>query len=308
MIRDRERARPEIDHTLGVVDAAHALHHERTVPVRAQPRDVIPIRQRALHPLVVGAEERRRLLTGLGHVRGQQSGHVTGLGVGPEPARPRCDLRSEFDDRLQSDLVGDPRAAPVASVGEGPVQGEDDPLGARFSGSLEAREHRVAVPRPVHLEEHLGVHGADLFEGAAREGAEPHRDAATRRATRNRHLSVGVHRLNAGRRDQHRHRHRLAHHGRRHRAFALVPSHVRRESQQVEGLQVVARGKSLFGSGDEGRVDGSRESFLGPTLGDGHRLKPLARHRFPVPDSERLYPRARNRPPSARGDGDRDPS
>ena len=85
------------------------------------------------------------------------------------------------------------------------------PDGAGPAGPLHAGEHLLAGADPVHLEERLRVGRDDLLDRLAGERGQPHRHAAGGGGPGDGDLAVGVHRLHAGRADQHRHRHRLAH-------------------------------------------------------------------------------------------------
>src|ERR1035441_9510801 len=106
---------------------------------------------------------------------------MTGLREGPEPPRSCKNLWCQLQNGLQVNLVGNPGAAPVASVREGPVEGEDQALRARVLRSLQSLDHRVAISRPVHLKEHLIVDGADVFYRAAGGRGETQRADAPRR-------------------------------------------------------------------------------------------------------------------------------
>src|ERR1019366_2784098 len=207
---------------------------------------------------------------------------MTGLREGPEPPRSCKNLWCQLQNGLQVNLVGNPGAAPVASVREGRVKGEDQALRARVLSSLHSLDHRVAISRPVHLKEHLIVDGADVFDRAAGERAEPHGDAATRRRFGDGDFAFGMNGLHARGRNDDRHRHRLTHNRGGHRALVGETGDVRRETQLVERRQVVTRGESLLRPRDQCRVDRLREAFLGATLRYRHGLEPRTCHLSPV--------------------------
>ena len=202
MVRNRKTSGAKIANTLGVVDAAHTLDHKWSVPLRTQPRNVFPTGRRHGHPLVVRTEERWRLLTGVGHVRRAEIGKLAGLEIGKEPLGPRKRLRRQLDHRLEIELLGDPGAAPVATVGEGPVQRQDDSLGTGGLGALETLHHDIAATAPVHLEEQLRVHRSNVFHRTTTERTKSHRNAAVCRSASNGYFTLGVNGLHAsGRND-----------------------------------------------------------------------------------------------------------
>ena len=119
-----------------VVDPHDALEHERPVPLLAQPGDVVPRRRRRLHPLAVGAEERRRGSPPGGAMFGHGQVRAAARCVAnvAQPARRSSDLGRELEHRLEVELLGDRRAAPVAAVRERPVERDDQPDGAGRRG------------------------------------------------------------------------------------------------------------------------------------------------------------------------------
>ena len=120
--------------------------------------------------------------------------------------------------RRQVDALGDQRAAPVPGVRERPVGGQDQPDRTGRPGPLDAGDDGVASAGPVGLEQRLRVGRDDVLDRLAGERAEPDGDATRRGGAGDGDLTVGVHGLHAGRRDEHRHRERLTHHGGRHLA------------------------------------------------------------------------------------------
>src|SRR3546814_1148849 len=57
VVRDADGAVAGVDRAPRVVDAHDALEHERTVPLLAQPAQVVPARRGRAHPLAAGLEE-----------------------------------------------------------------------------------------------------------------------------------------------------------------------------------------------------------------------------------------------------------
>ena len=76
VVGHRDRGDACVDGPPGVVRVHDPLHHEGAVPLLAKPGHVRPGRQRGAHPLAVGAEERRGLLTGGGEVRRGEVGEA----------------------------------------------------------------------------------------------------------------------------------------------------------------------------------------------------------------------------------------
>ncbi len=183
--------------------------------------------------------------------------------------RPDQDLGREAEHRLEVDLVGDPRAAPVAAVRERPVERDDHPDRAGGPGALEPRRDLVARAAPVDLEERLGVGRDHLLDRLARERAEPDRRAASGRGARDRELAVGMDRLHAGRRDQHRQRELLAHHGRGHVPRRRQVADVGREPELPERGDVVRERHPGLGPRDQRRVHRLRQTAS--SLGAGRR-------------------------------------
>ena len=163
----------------------------------------------------------------------------------------------------QVHLLRDLRAAPVPAVREAPVGGDDQPDRAGGAGPLDPRGDRVAVAQPVDLEEGLGVGGDDLFDRLAGERRQPHRGAAGGGRAGDGHLAVGVHGLHAGRRDQHRQRNVLAHHGCRQIALLGGADDVRGEAELAERLDVVGERQALLAAGEQRGVDRLGQPLLG---------------------------------------------
>jgi hypothetical protein len=74
-----------------------------------------------------------------------------------------------------------------------------------------ATNEQTAIGSGSGLSERLRVGGHYLLDRLASERAQPHHRPARRRGPGHRHLPVGMDRLHAGRRDDHRQRHRLPH-------------------------------------------------------------------------------------------------
>ena len=199
-------------------------------------REVLPGRRRRLHPLAVGAEERRRRAPG-----GASSGTVrSGEPPGARPARrasaagraPRARSAPSSCRSSCSGIVGLPQSRPCENVQSSVTISPAAP-------AARARSTRAAIAlaraRPVDLEERLRVGRDDLLDRLARERAQAHRRPARRRRAGDGHLAVGVHRLHAGRRDAPPAATIcLAHHGRRQVALGRQPGDVRREAELAE--------------------------------------------------------------------------
>jgi hypothetical protein len=90
-----------------------------------------------------------------------------------------------------------------------------------------------------------------------------------------------MYRLHAGRRDEHRQRDLLSHHGCREIALLDRADGVRREAELIECVDVATDGQPLLAAGDQRAVDGFGEALLRPLLRDGDRLEPgIACHVF----------------------------
>ena len=183
-----------------------------------EPGDVVPRRRRRLHPLAVGARRTSApVALGVGEVGHLEAGRpAAGPGPAQQPSRLGDHAGELADHRRDVDPLGDLRAAPVPGVGERPVGGQDQPDGTGCPGALDAGDDGVAPAGPVGLEERLRVGGDDVLDRLAGERAEPDGDATRRGGPGDGDLAVGMDGLHAGRRDEHRHRDRLAHHRRRH--------------------------------------------------------------------------------------------
>src|SRR3546814_15134502 len=72
-------------------------------------------------------------------------------------SRAQRDCRGVAPHGLPVDALGDERAAPVAAVGERPVEGDDEAGDAGPLGPVEALVHVVLGAAPVDLEEGLRV-------------------------------------------------------------------------------------------------------------------------------------------------------
>ena len=103
--------------------------------------------------------------------------------------------------------------APVAAVRERPVERDDEPLRTGAPGTVHDRRHALARAQPVHLEERLRVGLDDLLDRLAPERAETHGGPRRRRRAGDGDLAARADRLDAGGRDDHRHRDLLAQHG-----------------------------------------------------------------------------------------------
>ena len=199
MVGHRDGGHPGIHGALGVIDAHHALEHERPAPVLAQPGDVLPGRRWGAHPLPVGGEEGRPGLTAATLVRGGQRRRAKSLGPVQEPRRAHKTLRRHLDRGEDVHLLRDLRAAPVPAVRETPVGGRDQADRTGGTGPIRALGDRVPATEPVDLEEGLGVDGDDVLDGLAGERRQPHCCAARGGGAGDGHLAVGVDRLHTGR-------------------------------------------------------------------------------------------------------------
>ncbi len=146
-----------VDRAPGVVDADDALEHERPVPLLAQPGDVVPGGRRGLHPLAVGAEERRCGRAGASHVRRGQLGQEAGRRI-VAPATRGCssDVGREPAHRLESSRSGMDGLPQSRAVRERPVERHDQPDGAGRAGPL-ACAAAISSREPIQydLEERL---------------------------------------------------------------------------------------------------------------------------------------------------------
>ena len=202
VVRHRDRGDAGVDGALGVVDPHDALEHERPAPLLTQPRDVVPRRQRRLHPLAVRAEERRAVpgraapgsgWSGPGSCRSSRTRTTTSGGVMPSGANWSIALRSIF-----SGMDGLPQSRPYEND-QSMVMIRPGRTGG--AGALHPLEQHVAAADPVHLEERLRVGRRDLLDRLAGERAQTDRRSPCRRGTGDRDLAVGVHGLHTGRRD-----------------------------------------------------------------------------------------------------------
>ena len=261
----------------GVVGPHHALDHEGAAPLPAQPGDVVPAGRRGLHPLAVHREEPRGMLARRAHVGHGEVGQAAVL----EPLAYVTELQHalwrEAQQGPQVHLLRDRRTAPVPAVGERPVQGDDQALGAGLAGSFGPLDDLIPRARPVALEEQLRVDLCHGFHRHAAERAEAHRRSGLGRAARHSRFAVGVHGLHAGR-------------GRDHRQGDFLPEHRggqfpggrqvrdvrRREPQFAERGQVVLERNALLGSGHQRHVDRLRQVPLSPPARLLDRLEPLA--------------------------------
>lgn len=93
-----------------------------------------------------------------------------------------------------------------------------------------------------------------------------------------------MHGLHTRRRDHHRQREFLSHHGCRELALLQCTDAVRGETELTERFDVVGDGQPLLARRDQGTVDGLGQSLLRPLLGDGNRFEPgIACHVFDRP-------------------------
>src|SRR6266700_1285772 len=136
VVGHRDRGGPDVDGTARVVGSHDALDHERAAPLLAQPGDVVPGRRRGLHPLAVHAEERGRRLARGGHVGHGEVGQAAVEEPFADIARLEDALGGQAYQGPQVHLLRYRRAAPVPAVGERPVQGDDQALGAGLPGPL----------------------------------------------------------------------------------------------------------------------------------------------------------------------------
>ena len=218
---------------------------------------------RRLHPLAVGAEERRRRLAGRGHVRTVRSGRAAGAGPVDEPARagraPRARAGASPRRSSWSGIHGLPQSRLCENVQSSVTIIPTAP--AARARSSRARD-LLARAAPVDLEERLGVGRDDLLDRLAGERAESHRRAARGGGARDRDLAVGMDGLHAGRRDDHRERDRLSHHGRGHVPLGRQVGDVRREPELAERGDVVRERDPGLGARDQRRVHRLRQPPL----------------------------------------------
>ena len=211
VVGHRDRGDAGVDGAAGVVDAHDALEHERAVPLLAQPGDVVPGRRRRLHPLAVGAEERRRRLAGpaamFGTVRSgscpvaARSRAASAAAQRPAGANRTIALRSIF-----SGMHGLPQSRPVENDQSRVTISPTAPAAGR---ARPAASIRSRVPDPVDLEERLRVGGDDLLDRlAARTSDSPMAVPARGGGAGDGDLAVGMDGLHAGRGDEHRQRDR----------------------------------------------------------------------------------------------------
>ena len=145
---------------------------------------------------------------------------------------------------------------------------------AALARSMRGRRSRSRA-RPVDLEERLRVGGDDLLDRLAGERAQAHRRAARRRGAGDRDLAVGVDRLHAGGRDDHRQRDRLPHDGAsRGRASLGRPATCGAKPSSPNAVDVVLERQPVLGAGAERHVHRLRQPLLRPPLRLGHRLEP----------------------------------
>ena len=190
-------------------------------------------------------------------------------------------MRRQLDHRFEIEFFGDPGAAPVATVREGPVEREDDALGTCGLGALETLHHDIAATAPVHLEQQLRVHRSNVFHRLAAERTETHGDATVGGGATDGNFTVGMHSLHACGRDDDGHRDVETEHRGVHRTFGLKTSNMRGESELVERGQVAVERQALFSTTDDGAIDRLRQTLLGPALCHGNGFKPLIGHLSP---------------------------
>ena len=210
MVGHRDRAHAGVDGSLRVVDPGHALEHERAAPLLAQPGDVVPGRRRRLHPLAVGAEEGRPgspAAARLGTVRSGMRRAWRTASSQRGCARASGAYRSIV---AEIDPLRDGAGCPSRGRREGPVKRDDQPDAPAVARARSAPRSSSREPIQYDLEERLRVGGDDLLDRLAGEGTQPHHRAARRGGSGDRDLAVRVDGLDAGRRDQHRQRDRLA--------------------------------------------------------------------------------------------------
>src|SRR4029450_2762720 len=134
---------------------------------------------------------------------------------------------------------------PVPAMREGPVEGEDEAGGTRRAGLLDTAEHVVAGSDPVDLEQGLRVGRHHLVQRPAGEGAETEGGTAGGGGAGHGQLPVGVHRLHAGGRANHRQRDVLAEDGRGQLTLGMLPGGAGGEAQLVERIDVVLQRDAL---------------------------------------------------------------
>ena len=193
--------------------------------------------------------------------------------------------------------LGDGGAAPVAPVGERPVQGGDET--DRAGGPGRSTRAGDLIPRadPVDLEEGLGARRHDVLDRHAGEGAEPmavpRAAAAAAMATSppgcTAWTPVGEMRtgneiswpmtLVA-----------------RSRLSARPATCGAKPSSRVRGDVVLDR-EAPLGAGDQRAVDRLGQALLGAPLGLGHRFEPLVCHSEPLVTPCRPAPAAGHRRP-----------
>jgi hypothetical protein len=155
------------------------------------------------------------------------------------------------------------------------------PTRARGLRAAHTLRDLLARARPVELEEGLGVRRNDLLDRLARERTEAHRRAARGGRACDGDLAVRMDRLNPGRGDQHRQRHRLPHHHGRQVALIDQAGDMRREAQFPERLDIVLERQALLGPGPDRHVHRLWEPTLRASLRLGDRLEPTSGHQRP---------------------------
>ena len=254
----------------------HALEHERSAPLLAQPGHVVPRRRRRLHPRAVGLEERRRRAA-----PAARSSAPSGRAAAPgarrveQPARPHEGLGTRGAAIVRRSICwgifGLPQSRPwqndQSSVRMSPTAPAAGP--APSGPAIESRSPAQYIWKKV-----CGLAAMTSSMRLAGERAEAHRHAPGGRGAGDGHLPVGVHGLHAGGRDEHGHRHRLPHHRRRQRRVrAAARRRTGRTAELVERGGVVAQREAPLGTGDQGAVHRLRQALAWPGAGRRPRTR-----------------------------------
>ena len=192
-----DRLDPVFDGELGIVDGLHALEHDRSVPDRAEPLDVVP-RQRwvELRRDLLGEGDRpRAVVVVAADLRRGDVGEQDRLGSDEAPRPARVD--DAVDDRVESELRRHREAAPDVAFPAaelGGVDGDDERLVAGGRGPLDHVAHQSAVPPDVHLEPtaSVPVRGGDLLDRTSRHRRQRVRHAGSLRRPGDGQLALRV--------------------------------------------------------------------------------------------------------------------